>query len=291
MGRYLARRKPEPIVCALRISSLASLSNLWAQSVMYPQLFEIGGVPIATFGVMYLLGTLAAIAMALKLARDTDISRAAVWKISTLILTGGVIGAKLLFVLVNMQEIALNPGAILNRSGWVYYGGVIGAALLVALLIRRDRSLSFKQAGDVFIPGITLAQSIGRLGCFSAGCDFGTPTSLPWGVTFTSSEAVAELPRNIPLHPTQLYSAVGIFVLFVVLLRLFRRRRFDGQVLCAYGIGYGLFRWVIEFLRGDTDRGFVLDGLLSTSQVISIVLIIAATAGYRVWSRQVSPLA
>ena len=127
-------------------------------------------------------------------------------------------------------------------------------------------------------PGIALGQSIGRLGCFAAGCCYGKPTHSFLGVTFTNpySNQTVGVPLWIPLHPTQLYEAAANLVIFAILWLKLKRKKFDGQVFILYLTLYSVVRFTIEFFRGDPDRGFLFGGLLSTSQFISVILMIAA---------------
>jgi phosphatidylglycerol:prolipoprotein diacylglycerol transferase len=107
-----------------------------------------------------------------------------------------------------------------------------------------------------------------------AGDDYGRPTHLPWAVTFTDPDAarIGGAPLGVSLHPVQLYESIFCLALFAVLVRLSRRKRFDGEVILAYTTLYAVARFLLEFLRGDADRGFVLGGWLSTSQFIALIL-------------------
>jgi phosphatidylglycerol:prolipoprotein diacylglycerol transferase len=130
---------------------------------------------------------------------------------------------------------------------------------------------------DIMAPSIALGHAIGRLGCFSAGCCYGKPTSVFWGVTFTNpySQEIAGVPLGVSLHPTQLYESVAETVIFLTLLLLAKRKRFDGQIFWSYVTFYAVARFIIEFFRGD-NRGFVFDGALSTSQFIGILMLVTA---------------
>jgi phosphatidylglycerol:prolipoprotein diacylglycerol transferase len=131
---------------------------------------------------------------------------------------------------------------------------------------------------DIYTPSIALGLGIGRLGCFAAGCDYGKPTSSFLGVVFTNpfSHEVAGTPLGIPLHPTQLYESFAMFAIFAVLVWRYRHKTYDGQIFVLHLILYGLARFFIEFLRGDEDRGFVFGHLLSTSQFIALLALVAA---------------
>jgi phosphatidylglycerol:prolipoprotein diacylglycerol transferase len=162
---------------------------------------------------------------------------------------------------------------VLSSAG-DFYSGFIGALIASAMFFWRDSRLPFWRTADLCGPAIALGQSIGRLGCFMAGDDYGRPTHLPWAVIFTDADAarIGGAPLGIPLHPVQLYESIVCAVLFAVLLRLTRRKRFDGEVILSYSLLYAIARFMLEFFRGDADRGFVFGGMLSTSQSIALVL-------------------
>jgi phosphatidylglycerol:prolipoprotein diacylglycerol transferase len=177
-----------------------------------------------------------------------------------------------------LPEYAAAPSQLFSRSVLTsagdFYGGFIGALLAAGIFFRRHPQLPFWRAADLCGPAIALGQAIGRIGCFMAGDDYGRPTHLPWGVAFTDPDAarIGGAPLGVPLHPVQLYESAVCLVLFVLLVRLTRRKRFDGEVILAYTLAYAIARFVIEYLRGDADRGFVFGGLLSTSQFIAAIL-------------------
>jgi phosphatidylglycerol:prolipoprotein diacylglycerol transferase len=163
--------------------------------------------------------------------------------------------------------------SVLSSAG-DFYGGFIGALIASAIFFWRDSRLPFWRTADVCGPAIALGQAIGRVGCFMAGDDYGRPTHVAWAVTFTDPDAgrISGAPLGVPLHPVQLYESIVCAVLFVVLLRLRRRKQFDGEVILSYTLLYAVARFIIEFFRGDADRGFVFGGLLSTSQLIAVLL-------------------
>jgi phosphatidylglycerol:prolipoprotein diacylglycerol transferase len=132
---------------------------------------------------------------------------------------------------------------------------------------------------DALTVGLALGQMFGRVGCLLGGCCFGRPTGGAFGVRLYGANVPPSL-RGVPLHPTQLYEAVGMLVLFCGLLWLHRRRAFDGQVFLVFFIAYPVLRSFIEFFRGDASRGYVLEGVLSTSQFLSILILIPAAAVY-----------
>jgi len=161
------------------------------------------------------------------------------------------------------------------RSGGVFYGGLLGAIITGYFLMRRWK-LPWWKTADACAPGIALGNVLGRQGCFSAGCCWGKPTNLPWGVRFSElGHEVTGVPLGTNLHPTQLYESFAMLIVFFFLLWLHKRKKFSGQVILAYVMIYATVRFLIEFVRDD-PRGdiFGLTTLtgLSTSQMIGIVV-------------------
>jgi phosphatidylglycerol:prolipoprotein diacylglycerol transferase len=153
--------------------------------------------------------------------------------------------------------------------------------------------LPWWKTADACAPGIALGNFFGRQGCFSAGCCWGKPTTLPWGVQFSEAgHEITGVPIGVHLHPTQLYESFTMLIVFFFLLWLHKKKRFSGQVILAYVVIYAAVRFLIEFVRDD-PRGDVL-GLttltgLSTSQLIGIVAGIAALIAFIVrWRRATS---
>jgi phosphatidylglycerol:prolipoprotein diacylglycerol transferase len=252
---------------------------------MYPELFRIGNFPINTYGVLLALGLVLALFTAARLAVRDGLPKERIYDLGLWTILGGLLGSKflMLFTEEHVQVFSLD----FLRSGGVYFGGFLGGFITLVVLIRLY-GLPFWKVGDAFAPGVALGQALGRQGCFSAGCCWGKPTDLPWGVHFTQAgHTNTGVPiygpdgSDLYLHPTQLYESFTMLAVFLLLVYLHRRKRFDGQILLAYGIIYSVFRFLIEFVRDD-PRGDVL-GLttltgLSTSQLISLV-VAAGSAG------------
>jgi len=250
---------------------------------MYPELFRIGNFPITTYGLWLAVGMLLALFVASRLAERDGLPRERIYDLGLWTLIGGLLGSKVLmfFVEENVQVFSLD----FLRSGGVYYGGLIGGFLAVVLLVRFYK-LSFWKTADAFAPALALGQAFGRQGCFAAGCCWGKPTDLFWGVHFTEAgHEYTGVPiygpdaSSLYLHPTQLIESFTMFAVFAFLYWLHRRKKFDGQILIAYGIIYSVFRFSIEFIRDD-PRGdlFGLTTLtgLSTSQLVSLLVAAAS---------------
>jgi phosphatidylglycerol:prolipoprotein diacylglycerol transferase len=249
---------------------------------MYPELFRIGNFPINTYGVFLALAFLCAILITVKLAARDGLPRERIYDLCLWMLLSSLIGSKLLMLLTE-PEYRDHPLQLLSldflRSGGVFYGGLIGAILTGYFLMRRYK-LPWWKTADACAPGIAIGNFFGRQGCFAAGCCWGKPTTLPWGMKFTElGHEITGVPTDVPLHPTQLYESFAMLLVFFFLLWLHKHRRFSGQVILFYALLYSVIRFAIEFLRDD-PRGdlFGLTTLtgLSTSQIISVIVGIAA---------------
>ncbi|HYV07486.1 MAG TPA: prolipoprotein diacylglyceryl transferase [Blastocatellia bacterium] len=242
---------------------------------MFPELFRIPGlgIPIATYGVLLALAFIAALWLTARLAEADGLPKNRIYDLGLYILASSLIGSKALMIIVEWSDFAGNWRRILSfdlwRSAGVYYGGFL-IALLVSVILMRRWQLPWRKTSDAFAPGVALGHAIGRLGCFSAGCCWGTPTSSWIGVRFTEkANELTGVPIDSALVPTQLIEAAANLLIFVFLLWLRKRRSFDGEVIYAYLMTYSVVRFVIEFWRDD-PRGQVLG--LSTSQFIAVVL-------------------
>jgi phosphatidylglycerol:prolipoprotein diacylglycerol transferase len=138
--------------------------------------------------------------------------------------------------------------------------------------MRRHHLPAWKIA-DMGAPAIALGEAIGRWGCFAAGCCWGKEWHGPWAVTFTDPFTAENVgtPLNQPLHPTQIYLSINAFLIFLALQWAYRRKNFDGEVFWLYVLLYAITRSILEIWRGDAVRGFLIPGVLSTSQFIGIL--------------------
>ncbi|HEU4875850.1 MAG TPA: prolipoprotein diacylglyceryl transferase [Pyrinomonadaceae bacterium] len=249
---------------------------------MYPEIFRIGSFPINTYGVLLAVSFLCAIMVSVRLAARDGLPHEKIYDLSLWMLLAGLVGSKIM-MLFTEPDYRADPLQLLSldflRSGGVWYGGLLGAVLVSYWLMRRYQ-LPWWKTADAFAPGIAIGNFFGRQGCFAAGCCWGKPTSLPWGVKFTEAgHEITGVPTDTHLHPTQLYESFAMLLVFLFLLWLHKRKRFSGQVILAYALIYSIIRFAIEFVRDD-PRGDVF-GLttltgLSTSQMISLVIGITA---------------
>jgi phosphatidylglycerol:prolipoprotein diacylglycerol transferase len=240
---------------------------------MYPRLFELGPLTLYTYGVLLAAAYLVGLKLAMVRAKAQGLDANRVLDLGIYIIISALVGAKLLLLITDFRTFRADPRELLTlaRSGGVFYGGLILAVSIALWYIRRV-GLPLWTTCDVFAPGIALGHVVGRFGCFFAGCCYGKPTSMPWGITFTDPFAQTNVgtPLGVPLHPTQLYEAGAELLILGVLLFTERKGRpFAGRTFWLYMLLYAISRFVIEFFRGD-ERGTVF--MFSTSQFISLLL-------------------
>lgn len=244
---------------------------------MHPILVQLGPLPIHTYGFLIALGFIVATQVMQYNARRSGLDAD---KIQDLIFFGlviGFIGARTIFVLTRFSFFMENPLDIFKvwEGGLVFYGGPMFTIPFIVWFARKHKFPIWKTL-DSLAPGLVIGHAFGRLGCLAAGCCYGRPTGSNFGIVL-NSELVDPALRGIHLHPTQIYESVSLLILFTGLMILFKRKRFDGQVSLVYLMTYPVIRSVIEIYRGDTIRGFVIDGFLSTSQFISVLVLMGAS--------------
>ncbi len=242
---------------------------------MYPLLLKFGPISIHTYGLMVALGFFAALSVVRKLAPASGLDPEQSADSAFWLLVVGFIGARALFVATQFEDFASDPLSVFKiwEGGLVFFGGPLVAIPWSIWWFRRNK-VSFWKSIDIYLPALTIAHALGRLGCLAAGCCYGRPTELPWGIHL-HSDLVEPALRGVSLHPVQLYESTALIVFFAGLVMLHKRRKFDGQVGITYLLTYPFIRSFIETFRGDSVRGFVIDGVLSTSQFISILFFAA----------------
>ena len=238
-------------------------------------LFSIGPFHVYGYGFMIALGVIFAFVIGCRLAKKIGLDDDTLFSMGLIGVAGGLVGAKLLYYIVELPEILKNPSILLQvGEGFVVYGGLI-AGFLTPVFYARKKKISFFAYLDCAVVGVSVAQGFGRIGCFLAGCCYGMETSAWYGVVFPIDSLA---PSKVSLIPTQLISAAGDFVIGIILFILhgiFYKNANDkasGKLSAIYLMLYAAGRFFIEFLRGD-PRGNV--GILSTSQFIAIFMFTA----------------
>lgn len=251
--------------------------------------FSIGPFTFPAYGVFFALAFGVIWLAATPLGKKAGIPKNEVFDAMFWCVVVGLAGARLLFVIPHWEMYASNPLAAFKfwEGGIVFLGAPL-AVVPIGLWYCRKYKLNALNLFDAAAAGIAWGHATGRVGCIFAGCCHGKPTGGDWGFVFNGG-LVSESLWGIPLHPTQLYEILALAVLGVFLWRVFHRRRFVGQVTLTYFMSYAVIRSVIEVFRGDLVRGFVVDGWLSTSQFISILMFGLAAAVYFYKSRRREP--
>jgi phosphatidylglycerol:prolipoprotein diacylglycerol transferase len=247
---------------------------------MFPQLFKFGSFALPTYGILIATGFASAIWISMRIAPSEGVSKEKIYNLGIYLAIAGMLGAKLFLIFQDRAYYLQNPRDLFSlstlQSGGIFYGGLL-TGIAAAFWCAYKYAIPFIKLGDIFAPGIALGHAFGRLGCFAAGCCWGEPTSLPWGVTYTSAYAheVVGVPLGISLHPTQLYESFAAFIIFGILYKNYRRKRFDGQILGWYLLMYPTVRFLVEFVRRHDDAAWFATGL-SEAQAASLLLIGAA---------------
>jgi phosphatidylglycerol---prolipoprotein diacylglyceryl transferase len=247
---------------------------------MRPILFQLGGLPIYTYGVLVATGVLIGVYFARSQASRAGLDPEKIWNLGIYTILVSLLLAKIWLVFSEWDYYSTHTREIFSmqtfQSGGTFYGGIVGAILTIVLYTYVQK-MPLLSVMDIGVTGLALGHSIGRLGCFAAGCCYGKPTSLPWAIKFTNPIAaqIAGTPLGVHLHPTQLYEAFAEFLNFLILIWLGRRQSFRGQMIGTYFLLYGFERGTIEFFRGDPGRSMMFHDSVSLMQIVSVGLILA----------------
>ncbi len=241
---------------------------------MHPVMFGIGGVSVYSYGFMIALGAIAGVAyMAVRGKKDVGLSFDQANTLFVLIFIAAFVGGKAFLFFEDIPYYLAHGKKLLTGKGFVFYGSFLFAIPVMLLFFRKNKLPAFAML-DVMAITTCLVHIFGRIGCFLAGCCYGKPTDTALGVTFTDPVSQAR-PLLTPLHPSQLYEAVYIFLTMLVLLFLRERKKFYGQLFLVYLMLYAVGRFLLEYLRGDLARGFIIENYLSHSQLIAMLILLA----------------
>jgi phosphatidylglycerol:prolipoprotein diacylglycerol transferase len=255
---------------------------------MRPWLFAVGDIRVPAYWALLMIGLMAACYLAWREARRDGLPGDRFIDLCLFVLLAGLVGARLMHILA--EEDPLRPGQLILWhylehpldmlrlwSGLAFYGALL-AGLPVAIWFSRVAGLGVWRTLDILGVFIPLGLAFGRLGCLLAGCCHGAPSGAAPGLVFADPDCLAR-PLGVPLHPTQLYEAGLMLLLFGLLWHhKRRRRRFEGQAFLGFVALYSALRFLLEFLRGD-NRGAWFGDALSSSQVLSIPLLLLSVAG------------
>ncbi len=262
-------------------------------TTVYPLNLHIGPLNITGYGVMMMVGFLVGGWLMDRELRRRGWNHDYAADMTVAAVIGGILGAKLWYVV----EVG-DPGALFSRGGLVWYGGFIGGVVAVLLNSRRLK-VPLRWTLDLAAPALPAAYALGRIGCFLVGDDYGRPTSLPWGVKFpqglppTTADALSRefgvtLAPGTPadavlaVHPTQIYEAVLMIGVFMLLWRLRNHRHATGWLFSIYLMLAGAERFLIEFVRAKEDR--IGEGI-TVAQLVAIGLMVSGAVLYSRWKR------
>jgi phosphatidylglycerol---prolipoprotein diacylglyceryl transferase len=257
---------------------------------MHPILFSIGpsSHPFAvhTFGVVLMIAFLAGIWRSYAVAKKNDARSEGITPDNVLdagmwMIISGIIGARLLFVIIDWPSYQHNLRSMfaLWEGGISFHGGLLGG--LLALIIYCNRKhIPLARLADIVAPSVMLAYAIGRIGCFFNGCCYGAPTNMPWGVRFFDDGH-----WTVPSHPTQLYASMLSFIFFAGLVWLEKRKAFDGQVVCWYVLGASVERFVMEIWRAGVTSSQLYSGLTDV-QWLCVTMAVSATVVLQILRRR-----
>lgn len=237
---------------------------------MHPVIAKIGPLSIYSYGFMVATAFMVATILAALEARREKVPVGRIIDLSLYMIISGLVGARLLYVFLNWKDFIRSPleAFMLTHGGLVFYGGAI-LALIAGIWYAKRAGLAVLKTSDLMVPYVALGQAIGRIGCLLNGCCYGKPTEFFLGLVFPGSSQ--------PLHATEVYSSLKMVLIFLILRVYSERKFYAGQILIFYGLLYSGFRFLIEFLRGDSPA--ILFGL-TVFQLISVGVFSSCLVGH-----------
>lgn len=246
---------------------------------MYPRLFQFGPFTLPTFGLFAAIALVAGLVLAMRCAARLRILPEAMWNLGLLSIFSGVVAVRLVLICGNWRDFLAYPLTMLSLTIPRTIDSVLielTAGIFVGLLYMSWKRMPWLSTLDAAAPAWALGQAILLQGCFFAGCDYGRPTTVPWGVVFHSRWAVMwnGTPLGVRLHPVQLYLCAVELLLCLLLLWWLPRRRQPGELAGAWMLLSGLAQFFLDFYRGD-NRLLIFSGSISLTQAIDFCLVIA----------------
>jgi phosphatidylglycerol---prolipoprotein diacylglyceryl transferase len=246
---------------------------------MHPVLFEFGSFTIYTYGFCIALGAILGFTYMVRQGKKRfNLTFDQCNTLFILLVAAGVVGGKFFIIFEDPSLYLSHPQKLLSGSGFVFYGSLLFAIPTMLWYFRKHKIPTLAML-DVMAAVTCIVHGFGRIGCFMAGCCYGLPTDSFVGVIFSDPVCQAQ-PLNTPLHPTQLYEAGFIFSILITVLILSQHKKFHGQLFLIYLIAYATGRGILELFRGDLDRGFIIQNIISNSQFISMIIIGVAVYFY-----------
>ncbi len=234
---------------------------------MDPVAFKLFGLEVRWYGILMATGVLLASYIVINYAEKKGYNRDLILDLLLTVVPSGLIGARLYYVIFEWENYGWDFYKIINirGGGLAIHGGVIGG-LISGYIFCRIRKVNFLELADMVAPGLILAQAIGRWGNYANSEAHGGPTDLPWGI----------IVDGVKVHPTFLYESIWDFSIFVLLILIYNKKKFNGQIILTYAILYSIGRFFIEGLRTDS----LMLGPIRVAQLISILIIVFSIIVY-----------
>lgn len=243
---------------------------------------QIGPFKIHVYAVVILIGIAIAVYYGDKRFTLRGAEKETVLDVAIYTIPISVIGARLYHTISNWDEYYPPNGDFLAvfriwEGGIAIFGGMLTGILVVYIYLVRIRNMRLGPFADSIAPYIPLAQVFGRIGNYFNQELFGYPTTLPWGLKLDNAHNPTEFPKGTLYHPTFLYEQILNFIVFIVLLRIDKKRTlYSGQLFSLYMIFYGIIRFLLEFIR--IDPAYVFMGIRFNGWAALIVAIIGCVA-------------
>ncbi len=274
--QWLESRRTAPRPLTATNWALSALFVLAGAALILLVVNRLAPIFVHSWGAMLLVGLAAGTWWLNKTGRDYGFNLEDWIDFVLIILLSGVVGARLVYVLLHLSEYGTAPITLLYvwQGGLAFHGGVAGG-VIGGYIFARVRKISFPLLADLSAPALALGTAFTRIGCFLNGCCYGTVCHLPWAVVFPpTTEAGA---GGMPRHPTQLYAAAANAVIFAILVKLAPRTRVRGNLFLLYLVLYSIYRFLVEFLRrGASAVVFAPLAPLTQAQTASIIIGVAA---------------
>jgi len=245
---------------------------------MRPILFHIGYSSIYSYYLFITLGIFLGLFFFNYYSKKVGLEKLAFIDISLISITTAYIGARLFHVIFVMPKYYFeHPVRIFYfwEGGLVIYGAILIAPIGIYLYAKK-KELKFAKITDALAPSFSIGYALGRVACLMQGCCYGCPTQQWFGISFPEGANAGMTPVNTPLQPTQIYLMLQGLIIFLILNYRFKHKKFDGEITLWFFILYSATRIIIEYYRGDF-RGNLFEPYLSTSQFISLIVLVVAT--------------
>jgi phosphatidylglycerol:prolipoprotein diacylglycerol transferase len=249
---------------------------------MYPVLFKLGRLQVHAYGLLLAASFLIGILWAMKRGEKRGILKDHVMDAGLYVVISAIIGSRLFYVITHMDEFrghwldTINPfqsSGEIGIAGLSMLGGVVMAVLTIVAFCR-IKKISILRFFDAAAPSLALGLALSRIGCFFNGCCFGKPGSLPWCIAFPDNSPAGAFLPDQHLHPTQIYSSLFDFLILGAILWVDKKKRPDGVLAAVFFILYGVFRFLIDFVRfyESTVQFHVFGAAFTFNQLIAVLM-------------------